>query len=407
MKINLHDRRTQLVGSVVVFAIIVGIVSLSLSAKSPPTQASANAANDPPPMPVAALRLTTSIATVYEALPGRVVAYQTAEIRPQVGGILKDLLFVEGSYVEEGAPLYQIDSAPYEAYYRSALASVEKANANLLSLEVTNKRFNKLIKTNAVSQQEYDDNQVRYAQAQADLGIARAAMAQAKINLEFTKVEAPISGKIGKSQLTKGALLNANQSALLATITQMHPIYVDMSLPSSSLSYLRNELGSIDNIPVVIFADAEQKNISHRGVLKFHEVTVDPSTSSVQLRAEFPNENASLLPGLFVRAALQLELSDVMLVPQQAAQRQPDGSLAVWVVGDDGSVNLTNFVEQRALGDQWIVGSGLNNNDVIVTQGMMKLQPGAKVAPAFAADNLPKKTAQANVNSSSNAGKQE
>lgn len=398
MKMNQKNKPWLFVGVALVF--VAGLASLWLTGSD---EAIADpAAMAPPPMPVAALQLTTGAATVYESLPGRVAARQIAEVRPQVSGILQQQLFTEGGYVKEGAPLYQIDPAPYEAAHRSALASLEKAKANLLAVEVTTERFEKLILTSAVSQQEYEDNKVRYAQAQADLSIAKAALAQAKIQLEFTRVNAPISGHIGKSQVTKGALVTANQAASLATITQINPIYVDMVLPGSSLNYLRSQLGSINNIPVVIFAaenneqnSSDVKNIVHRGSLKFHEITLDPGTSGVQLRAEFPNENMSLLPGMFVRAALQLDLSGVMLVPQKAAQRQQNGSLSVWVVGDDGSVSAKPFVEERALGDQWIVQSGLNSGEVIVIEGMMKLQPGAKVQPQFAQTETSAAPAQA------------
>ncbi|MBL4867856.1 MAG: efflux RND transporter periplasmic adaptor subunit [Pseudomonadales bacterium] len=365
--------------AVVVVVLIFGIYQWAGNgvSESQKMQAGLNAG----PLKVSVMKLESKTIHVYENLPGRTVAFQVAEIRPQVTGILKDRLFVEGSFVEEGTALYQIDSAPYRASYNSAVAALEKTKANLKSSKATNQRFRKLVKIDAVSQQEYDDNNSRVALAKADLGVAEAAVAQAKINLDFTNVYAPISGIIGKSRVTKGALITANQEALLATITQLDPIYVDMTLASSQLSYLRQNFGDLRKIPVFIFTDGEGKEPTHSGVLKFYEVTVDPTTSSVQLRAQFPNKKVALLPGLYVRAALQLELNNALLLPQKVTQRMANGDLTVWVVGEGNKVSSIPFREERAHGDQWVAGSGLNPGDVIVTDGMIRLEPGMTVIP--------------------------
>lgn len=335
------------------------------------------------PLSVSVLRLESRTVNVYEDMPGRTAAYQVAEIRPQVTGILKERLFIEGSFVEEGAALYQIDPAPYQASYNSALAALEKTKANLKSLSVTSQRFQELVKSKAVSEQEYDDNISRVALAKADVGVAEAVVAQAKINLDFTNVYAPISGIIGKSRVTKGALITANQEALLAIITQLDPMYVDMTLASSTLSYLRQNFGDLQKIPVHLFSDTAEKEPIHSGILKFYEVTVDPATSTVQLRGEFPNESATLLPGLYVRAALELELQDALLIPQKACQRLPNGSLTAWVLGKDDTVNSVPFVSTRAYGDQWLVESGLKPGDVIVTDSMIRMKPDLVIIPEY------------------------
>jgi membrane fusion protein (multidrug efflux system) len=287
--------------------------------------------------PLHAIRLSEQSITTYEELPGRTTAYKVAEIRPQVSGIITERLFKEGSAVEEGQQLYQIDPAPIRLRM-IVLRQMCKRPKPMLSLSRrVNRRYEELVKIDAVSKQEYEDIQASLAQANADIAIAKAAMAQTKINLNYTKVYAPISGIIGKSTVTKGALVTAGQSGALATITSLDPIYVDMTQSSTELMRLRSSAKDYENIPVTLFIGERKTPYPHEGALQFHEVTVEQTTGSVQLRALFPNPDKVLLPGLFVRARLSFERPQALLVPQHAATRQPDGSLTVWKLDDGGA----------------------------------------------------------------------
>lgn len=337
----------------------------------------------PPAQPLQAIRLSPQHITTHEELPGRTTAYKVAEIRPQVSGIITERLFKEGSQVKEGQQLYQIDPAPYKAAYDSALADVQKAEANVKSIKARNRRYEELVKIDAVSKQEYEDIQASLAQARADIAIAKAAVAQAKINLDYTKVYAPISGRIGKSSVTKGALVTAGQANALATITLLDPIYVDMTQSSGDLMRLRESVKDYEDIPVTLFIGENQKPYSHEGKLQFHEVTVEQTTGSVQLRALFPNPENVLLPGLFVRAQLALEQSGALLIPQHATTRLPDGTLGVWRLSEDGTAERAIISTNGVDKSNWIVSGGVNTGDIIITEGLIGLQPGAKVTPVF------------------------
>ena len=354
---------------------------LALAAPSPQHGAPGGA---PQAMPVKALRLTTRNLTLHQELPGRINAYELAEIRPQVSGIIKARGFEEGSRVEAGSTLYQIDPAPYKAAYDRAAADLARAKALLVPIEARLARFEGLVKLEAVSRQEYDDAAAAKATAEADIAIAEAALATAEINLTYTKVLAPISGIIGKSHVTKGALATAGQAQALSVITQLDPIYADISQPNADLVRLRRRVGDIAGIAVELLLDDAGLTYERQGSLLFHEVSVDESTSTVKLRAKFPNPDHLLLPGQFVRARLILPYPDALLVPQRAAQRGPDGQLRVWLV--DGENKATPVVVQadRAYEDAWIITDGVKAGDVIVLQGQQNLQPGAPVAPNFA-----------------------
>lgn len=379
---TLNNSKTVFLGAIVMAALVAILFWFlhSTSRNAPDTNGGSSSSEA---MPVTAITLAKEDIEVLEALPGRVVPFQVSEIRPQVTGILKERRFIEGSYVEEGSILYEVESSPYEASYDSAVAALEKAQANLRVLTTSNRRFEELLKTDAVSKQDYDNSNVQFMQAKAELSIAEAALNQAKINLEFTKVVAPISGRIGKSAVTKGALLTANQVEPIATITQLQPVYVDMTISSWKLNYLRQKFTTIDNLPVIIFPEDGDNADMLDGVLKFHEMTVDPSTSSVQLRAEFANKDITLLPGSYTRASLKLTYYDVMLIPQKATQRQADGKLSVWVINPDNTVSPKQFAEEVSVGDKWLIRSGLKEGYKIVTHGVMKLQPGTKVEAKF------------------------
>jgi len=338
-----------------------------------------------PALEVTALRLQAEPVTVYEELPGRTIAYEIAEIRPQVNGLITDRLFTEGSKVTQGQQLYQIDAAIYQAIYDSARADLQRAEAMVKPLQAKNDRFAELVRIEAISQQEYDDIQADLARAEAEIAIANAALARAKVNLEYTKVYAPISGRIGKSIVTKGALVTAGQVQPLAVITQLDPIYVDITQSSSDLLRLRRATADGEKLAVELLLDEEKNLYEHKGKLLFHEVSVEPTTGSVKLRTLFPNPDRILLPGLFVRARLGLEYPHALLVPQRAALRQPDGGLVVWVIDADDTVRPVNLTVGRAVGSSWLVESGVSAGDVIVTVGQ-NLKPGALVTPVFAED---------------------
>lgn len=374
---------------VIVVVILLGVVVWYSAFESAAPEG--QNATDGQSLSLAVMKVERQEVALQEELPGRTVAYKTSEIRPQVGGIITERLFVEGSEVEEGQQLYQIDPAPYEAAYNSARADLAKAQANVKSVKAKAQRYKKLVKIEAVSKQDYDDIQANLAQAQADIAIAKAAVERAKINLDYTKVYAPIHGRIGKSQVTKGALVTADQAEPLATITQLDPIYVDMPQSSAELMRLRQRLGALNEVPVTLRMEGMQEPYKEKGKLQFHEVTVDRTTDSVQLRALFPNPDLVLLPGLFVRAQLQLENEPALTVPQSATARNPEGQLFVWKLDENQQAQQQVITAERAVKGKWVVASGLQAGDVIITEGLIALRPGVTVSPVFAeaADTSP------------------
>lgn len=337
-------------------------------------------------LPVSAKTLAMETVVHSEQLPGRTTAFKVAEIRPQVSGVIMERSFVEGGEVKEGQQLYQIDPAIYRANYESALADLQRARANVKSVQAKEERYAELVEIDAVSRQEYDDIEAELATARADIAVAQANVKTAKVNLDYTKVYSPISGRIGKSAVTEGALVTANQAELLARVTQLDPIYVDMNQSSTDLMRIRNELGEEQDVPVTLVLDNGDE-YAHEGTLQFSEVTVDATTGTVQLRALFPNPDRVLLPGLFVQAFVQLGKQEHILVPQKAAIRDKDGNLSVWVIGADSTVNPRVIQVSKEYKDQWIVTSGVNAGEQIVTEGFQKIQPGMKVQPTPASPN--------------------
>ena len=318
-------------------------------------------------------------------LPGRTSAIRVAEIRPQVSGIVTKQFFVEGSLVKQGQQLYQIDSAPYQAAYNSTRANLGKAEANVKSVQAKASRYTELVTIGGVSKQEYDDAKASLAQAKADVAIAKSDVATARINLDYTKVMSPISGRIGQSKVTEGALVNANQSVALAVVQQLDQIYVDVSQPSEELMLLRKHHPDLKNgAPVRLLVDG--KPVGQPGKLKFSDVTINQGTGTVMLRVLFPNPNHELLPGMFVHARLeQWKDEQVMLVPQKSVSRNVDGTVSVWVVGKDGKVNQRPIGVSEIIGDKWMVMSGLKAGEKVVYEGIMKIQPGMKVKTVEAA----------------------
>lgn len=319
-------------------------------------------------------------------LPGRASAFRVAEVRPQVTGILEKRLFDEGSMVTAGQQLYQIDAAMYEAELASAQAEIARANAVLKSTKSRFERSKELLADNAISQQDFDDAEASYLQAEAQLKVAQANLARAELNLEYTKVKAPISGQIGRSQLTEGALLSVGQAQPLTTITQLDPIYVDISQSTSDYLRLQQLIATgrivtdANNRAQVTVRLGEDSDFSTTGELLFNEVTVDPQTSAITLRARLANPDHIVLPGMFVRAEVATgSLQNAILAPQAGVTRDPRGRAIAFVVDKDNKIQQRYLEVDRTIGSNWIVTSGLTAGDKIVVEGLQKIQPGMPV----------------------------
>lgn len=334
----------------------------------------------PPPQAVSTLALTLQTIDFSQKLPGRISSFRQSEIRPQVDGIITERLFEEGAKVVKGQQLYQIDDKRHKAALNSALADLKSANALLKTGQAREKRYKNLVKINAVSVQEYDDVKADYDQAIAAVAVAQAAVDVAKVNLDYTKVYAPISGYISRSFVTEGALVTANQTQYLARITQLDPVYVDMQQSSTEAMGLRARMLGNEAVPVhIILNEKTDTRYPLTGEVKFSEVTVDESTSSIVLRALVPNPDGMLLPGLFVQAALDLGEKSVLLVPQRAAIRTPSGGLTAWVV-DNGKAQQRIIKVDGAYKDNWIVTEGLSEGEEVIVEGYQKVRADAPVS---------------------------
>jgi membrane fusion protein (multidrug efflux system) len=317
-------------------------------------------------------------------LPGRTNAWLMAEVRPQVTGIVKERLFTEGSLVEAGQPLYQLDDASYRADYNSARASLARAEATLEVARLNADRAAELIKTNTVSRQEYENTIAALRQAEADIGVARAAVASSRVELDYARITSPIAGRIGKSTVTQGALVTADQAQPLATVQQLDPIYVDLTQSSTELLQLRKAVagGNVrgtESAPVTILLE-DGTRYEHEGELSFTDVSVDRSTGSFSLRVIVPNPDHLLLPGMYVRAVLSnAVLEDGILVPQQGIARDAKGNASAMVVAADGTVEQRSVEVIRTIGDKWLVNSGLDAGDRVIVEGLQKVQPGMPV----------------------------
>ncbi|EAB4119405.1 multidrug efflux RND transporter periplasmic adaptor subunit AcrA [Salmonella enterica] len=343
---------------------------------------------------VGVVTLKTEPLQITTELPGRTVAYRIAEVRPQVSGIILKRNFVEGSDIEAGVSLYQIDPATYQATYDSAKGDLAKAQAAANIAELTVKRYQKLLGTQYISKQEYDQALADAQQATATVVAAKAAVETARINLAYTKVTSPISGRIGKSSVTEGALVQNGQASALATVQQLDPIYVDVTQSSNDFLRLKQELanGSLkqeNGKAKVDLVTSDGIKFPQSGTLEFSDVTVDQTTGSITLRAIFPNPDHTLLPGMFVRARLQEGTKPTaLLVPQQGVTRTPRGDATVLVVGADNKVETRQIVASQAIGDKWLVTDGLKAGDRVVVSGLQKVRPGAQVkVQEITADN--------------------
>ena len=348
-----------------------------------------NTASGPPPSgppEVGVIVIQPQRVALTTELPGRTSAQLIAEVRPQVGGIIQKRLFTEGSDVKAGQVLYQIDPATYQAAFASAKAAEARAEANLIPARLKEERFRDLVKIKAVSQQDYDDAYAAFKQSEADVAFARAALETARINLAYTRVTAPISGRIGRSTVTDGALVTASQPAALATIQQLSSMYVDVTQSSAELLRLQQILasGMLKNDGTaqarvrLILEDSSAYPLP--GTLKFSEVTVDQSTGSLTLRAIFPNPKQTLLPGMFVRAILEEGVSEqAILVPQRGVTRNPKGEAMVMVVGAEEKVEPRIIKVVRTVGDNWLVSEGVKTGDRVIVEGIQKARPGTQV----------------------------
>ncbi|ADG11993.1 MexE family multidrug efflux RND transporter periplasmic adaptor subunit [Caulobacter segnis] len=324
-------------------------------------------------------------------LSGRTSAFLVSEVRPQVGGVIKARLFEEGSIVKAGQSLYQIDPATYQATYNSAAASLAQAQATALAAKLKADRYKALVESGAVSKQDNDDAQATAAQTAAAVAVQKAALDTARINLNYTKVASPISGRIGKSAVTPGALVTASQATPLATVQDLSKIYVDLTQTSAELLKLKQQFASgklgRTNSATVTLKLEDGSTYPTPGTLEFSDVTVDAGTGSVTLRAVFPNPNGVLLPGMYVRASLtQGVASGGILIPQTAVSRDPKGAATVTLVGAKGPEPRPVTLGQT-IGDKWLVTSGLQPGDKVIVEGLQKVRPGApiKAVPAGSA----------------------
>jgi membrane fusion protein, multidrug efflux system len=341
----------------------------------------------PAPVPeVATVTIEPQQVELTTELPGRTSAYLVSEIRPQVNGIIQKRQFREGSDVKAGQLLYQIDPAPFQVAHDSAKASLGKAQANLPSIRLRAERYKELLVDKAVSQQDYDDAAAAVGQALAEIEYWKTSVEAARINLGYTRVTAPISGRIGRSSVTDGALVTAYQPTSLATIQQMDPIYVDVTQSSAELLRLKRNLetgqlttdGANQRKVRIILEDGTPYPLE--GALQFRDVTVDPATGSFTLRIVVPNPENLLLPGMFVRAVVQEGIAEqAILVPQQGVSRTPKGEPFALVVDDTGTIRQRMLTLNRAIGDKWLIASGLSAGDRVVVEGMLNVRPGAAV----------------------------
>ncbi len=344
-------------------------------------------ATGPAPEPeVATVVVRPRPVTLTTELPGRISALLVSEVRPQVGGIIQKRLFREGTDVKAGDVLYQIDPAVYRAAHDSALASLARAEAALEPARLKAGRYADLVKVNGVSKQDNDDAQAAYGQAKAEVAAARAAVQKARIDLDYTRVTAPVSGRIGRSSVTPGALVTANQATPLATVQQTDPVYVDVTQSTGDLLRLRRALADgklrkagADGAKVkLLFEDGT--TYAQEGALQFSDITVDPGTSVVTLRALFPNPRRDLLPGLYVRAVLEEGVNEhAILVPQAAVTRDSKGNPVVMLVSAGNTVERRSIRVERVVGSDWLVGDGLAEGDRVIVEGLQKIRPGAKV----------------------------
>ncbi|GAB3063872.1 multidrug efflux RND transporter periplasmic adaptor subunit SmeD [Stenotrophomonas tumulicola] len=336
------------------------------------------------PGQVTVVTLKAESVSLTRELPGRTNAFLVAEVRPQVNGIVAKRLFTEGTMVQAGQPLYQIDDASYRAQANNARAQLARAEATANASRLSAKRITELAKVDAVSQQDLENAVAAQKQAEADVGAGKASLDAANVTLGYARITAPISGRIGKSSVTQGALVSAAQADALATVQQLDPIYVDLTQSAAELLQLRRELAAgrlQDNqsLPVDILLD-DGSTFGHKGTLEFSEVSVDPSTGSYGLRVKVDNPDGVLMPGMYVRAVIGGGVRNgALLVPMQGIARDAKGDTSAMVVNKDGKVEVRPVKVSRALGDKWLVEDGLQAGDKVIVEGLQKIAPDMPV----------------------------
>ncbi|EXU75638.1 efflux RND transporter periplasmic adaptor subunit [Erwinia mallotivora] len=348
-------------------------------------------AQDAPEVKV--LTLVSQDLPVITELPGRTSAFRVAQVRPQVSGIILKRAFTEGSDVVAGQTLYQIDPAPFRASYDNASAAVSEAQARAQIARVTLNRYRSLTGNQYVSRQDFDQAQATVAQTQAAVAVAEAARETARINLGWSTITAPVSGRIGRSSVTEGALVQSAQSDALATVQQLDPLYVDVTQSEQAFMHLQQELAAgrlqqqTDKVRVSVVT-GNGVLFPHPGTLAFSDVTVDQTTGSITLRAVIPNPDHQLLPGMFVRARLE-EGRDpgALLIPQQAVTRTPRGDASTMVVDSDNRVSVRAIQVSQAVGDKWRVTAGLRAGERVIISGLQRARPGMTVKPVAASDS--------------------
>lgn len=366
-------------------AIAAGVLLLLLLAYLLFWPRSAPTPPPPGPTPVGVVVVSEQPVTLTTELPGRTAAYETSEVRPQVNGLVRARLFTEGDYVAAGQPLYQIDSSSYRAAVTNARGALANAQATVASSEALARRYGELVKINAISKQDYENALASARQVRANVEMQRGNLQDAEINMSRTTIRAPISGRIGISAYTTGALVTAQQADALTTIQRLDPIYVDIQQSSADLLKLREQIlagqlsGGITPVQLILETGS---TYPIAGQLRFADVTVDPTTGSQTIRAVFPNPQHLLLPGMFVRARLTQGIqSRGMLVPQAAVSRDPRGRPTVMVVGPGNKATVRVITADQSVGDSWLVTAGLKPGEKVIVEAGPLLQPGAPVTP--------------------------
>jgi membrane fusion protein (multidrug efflux system) len=379
-------------------ALVVLLSSLALI-----TACSRSSANVPhstggpggPPL-VSVITLAPAPVSLTRELPGRTSAYKVAEVRARVSGIILKRSFTEGSVVSEGQVLFEIDPATYRAELASAQATLARTEANLASARAQAARYEELIQAKAISRQDYDNSRATYLAAEADVAAARASVDTASINLGYTQVTSPITGQIGRSSVTEGALVQQGQATLLATVQQIDPIYVDLAQSSDEWLRLKDDIASgrlqaePDGQTKVTLTTGLERTYAQPGHLEFADITVDPSTGSIVVRALFPNPNQDLLPGMFVRARIAEGVdAAALLVPQAALTRDSRGAASVMILNAANKVELRPVVADRTVGPAWLISTGLVAGDRVIVEGLQRIRPGMEVQIAPAAPSSP------------------
>jgi membrane fusion protein, multidrug efflux system len=379
MRFDTGDRKRRKGGSVFIALAVVLLLAGCQNTQGRPAP--------PPHVPeVVTVTVGTQRVVLTTELPGRTSAYRIAEVRPQVNGIIQRRLFEEGAEVAAGQALYQIDPAPFQAALENAMASLGKAEANLPAVRSKEERYREALSDNAVSQQDYDDAAAVLKQAEADVQLWKATVETARINLGYTRLTAPISGRTGRSNVTEGALVTAQQPLALVTIQQLDPVYVDVPQATSELLRLKRRMedhhlkrnGTNQNKVTILLEDGTTYPLE--GTLQFRDVSVDPMTGSVTLRIIVPNPDGVLLPGMYVRAVVTEGVNErAILVPQQGVARDPKGNPLALVVDATGKVEQRMLSLDRAIDDKWLVSSGLSPGDRMIVEGLQNVRPGDSV----------------------------